>query len=113
MTKPSAFATAQALCIVDAIAAGFNVSREALLRGTRHRELAWPRHLAMYLVRAMEGMSLPQIGRLFGGRDHSSVFSACRKTWMRFEETAPGLLHALVDLAERLEPATFDAGEAA
>ena len=110
MKRPSEFATAQALAIIDAIAAGFGYSRTGLLIAGREREAAWPRQLAMYLVRAMEGMSLPQIGRVFGGRDHTTVLYACRETWRRFEEESPGVLEALVELAEAIEPPLSDIG---
>lgn len=91
--------------IVDVLATGFGFSRSQLLHGGKRRELVRPRQLAMYLVRAMEGLSLPQIGRLFGGRDHATVLHACRKVWRDFSDQ--GLtdeLFALVELAEALAP---------
>jgi chromosomal replication initiation ATPase DnaA len=109
--RPSEFATAQAACIIGAIADGFGISRAQILYGGRHRHLARPRRLAMYLVRAMEGLSLPQIGRAFGGRDHTTVLHACRKTWREFSEHgATDELFALVELAEALEPPLSDVG---
>lgn len=105
MRRPSKFAAAQAQRIIDAIAAGFDLSRSKLLHGGRHRAVARPRALAMYLVRAMEGLSLPQIGRAFGGRHHSTVLTACRKTWRTFaDQGMTDELFALVELAEGLEP---------
>jgi chromosomal replication initiator protein len=85
--------------IVDAIATGFGCSRSQLIHGGRHRRLSWPRQLAMYLVRSDEGLSLPEIGRLFGGRHHTTVLAGCRATWRRFAEDRPAL-DALVELAE-------------
>ena len=105
MRRPSEFAAAQARRIIDAIAVGFGISRTALLFGGRHCIYSRPRHLAMYLVRAMEGLSLPQIGKLFGGRDHTTVLHACRKTWRTFADQGQAdELFALVELAEALEP---------
>lgn len=51
------------------------------LTGPRHsRRIAWPRHLAMYvLVKVREDLSLPVIGQAFGGRDHTTVLYAVRK----------------------------------
>ena len=40
---------------------------------TRKREVTVPRQIAMYLTREMTGMSLPQIGSVFGNRDHTTV----------------------------------------
>ena len=45
----------------------------------RTRQVAYPRQVAMYLAREMTGMTLPDIGEHFGGRDHSTVIYACGK----------------------------------
>lgn len=45
----------------------------------RKREYAFPRQVAMYLCREMTNLSLPQIGKYFGGRDHTTVMHACDK----------------------------------
>ena len=45
---------------------------------TRKREITVPRQIAMYLTREMTGMSLPQIGAVFGGRDHTTVMHSCK-----------------------------------
>ena len=45
---------------------------------TRKREITVPRQIAMYLTREMTGMSLPQIGTVFGGRDHTTVLHSCK-----------------------------------
>ena len=45
----------------------------------RTRNIAYPRQIAMYLCREMTDLSLPKIGELFGGRDHTTVIHACDK----------------------------------
>jgi chromosomal replication initiator protein len=45
----------------------------------RNRPIAYPRQIAMYLCREMTDLSLPKIGDLFGGRDHTTVIHACDK----------------------------------
>ena len=45
----------------------------------RSRPIAYPRQIAMYLCREMTDLSLPKIGELFGGRDHTTVIHACDK----------------------------------
>ncbi len=45
----------------------------------RHRSIVEPRMMAMYLTRKHTSMSFPEIGRVFGGRDHTTVIHACQK----------------------------------
>lgn len=45
----------------------------------RQRVLSRPRHIAMYLSRELTPRSLPEIGRMFGNRDHTTVLHACRQ----------------------------------
>ena len=45
----------------------------------RHKAVARPRQIAMYLCRKLTHSSFPEIGQRFGGKDHSTVMSACRK----------------------------------
>jgi chromosomal replication initiator protein len=61
----------------------FGLSPEELLSNSRTARLAWPRQLAMYLARELTGESLPAIGRKFGGRDHTTVLHAWRRTSTR------------------------------
>jgi chromosomal replication initiator protein len=66
--------------IQAAICKHFDVSPTELLSPTRTKRVAWPRQLAMYLARELTGESLPAIGRQFGGRDHTTVLHAWRRT---------------------------------
>ncbi|EKC56920.1 protein containing Chromosomal replication initiator domain protein [human gut metagenome] len=50
------------------------------LRGSkRSNDITFPRQIAMYLCRNVANMSLPQIGKDFGKRDHTTVMHACNK----------------------------------
>lgn len=57
----------------------FNVSKQDLLSSRRTRTIVRPRQIAMYLSKMMTPRSLPEIGRRFGGRDHTTVLHAVRK----------------------------------
>jgi len=61
------------------VARHFNVSKSDLLSSRRTRTIVRPRQIAMYLSKAMTPRSLPEIGRRFGGRDHTTVLHAVRK----------------------------------
>jgi chromosomal replication initiator protein len=58
----------------------FKLTPEELLSAARAPRIAWPRQLAMYLSRELTSESLPSIGRQFGGRDHTTVLHAWRRT---------------------------------
>ena len=57
----------------------YNVSRGDLLSSRRTANVVRPRQIAMYLAKTLTLRSLPEIGRRFGGRDHTTVLHAVRK----------------------------------
>ncbi|HXU05013.1 MAG TPA: chromosomal replication initiator protein DnaA [Polyangia bacterium] len=61
------------------VAGYFDVKLHDLKGPKRHRAIAHPRMIAMYLARKLTNMSYPEIGGRFGGKDHSTVISAVRK----------------------------------
>jgi chromosomal replication initiator protein len=61
------------------VAAYFDVKLHDLKGPKRHRAIAHPRMVAMFLARKLTNMSFPEIGSRFGGKDHSTVISAVRK----------------------------------
>jgi len=65
--------------VVDLVARKFNLTSEKLLGRDRTKEVAFPRQIAMYLLREESKISYPQIGEVLGGRDHSTVMSAIDK----------------------------------
>lgn len=59
--------------VIQLVAAHFNLTVEELLGRGRTKEVAFARQIAMYLLREENNLSLPGIGELLGGRDHSTV----------------------------------------
>ncbi|WOK37250.1 chromosomal replication initiator protein DnaA [Sphingomonas sp. C3-2] len=57
----------------------FDVRHNDLLSARRSRAIARPRQIAMYLAKRLTPRSLPEIGRKFGGRDHTTVIHAVRQ----------------------------------
>ncbi len=57
----------------------FNVSRQDLVSARRTKVIVRPRQIAMYLSKTLTPRSLPEIGRRFGNRDHTTVLHAVRK----------------------------------
>jgi chromosomal replication initiator protein len=77
------------------VARQYNVSRADLLSSRRTANVVRPRQVAMYLAKTLTLRSLPEIGRRFGGRDHTTVLHAVRKI--------ENLVSNDVSLAEEIE----------
>ncbi|MCA9635208.1 MAG: chromosomal replication initiator protein DnaA, partial [Myxococcales bacterium] len=65
--------------IQKAVANHFSVRIADLKGPRRHKGIARPRMIAMYLARQMTTASFPEIGLRFGGKDHSTVINACKR----------------------------------
>jgi len=65
--------------IQKTVAQFFKVKMDDLLSSGRSRSIARPRQVAMSLAKELTNHSLPEIGKAFGGRDHTTVIHACRK----------------------------------
>lgn len=65
--------------ILRIVSRHFGVSKNDILSERRHRSVVWPRQIGMYLAKQMTARSLPEIGRRFGNRDHTTVLHAIRK----------------------------------
>jgi chromosomal replication initiator protein len=77
------------------VARHYNVSKADLLSSRRTRTIVRPRQIAMYLAKVLTPRSLPEIGRRFGGRDHTTVLHAVRKI--------EGLISGDTTLADEIE----------
>ena len=65
--------------VVEAISQYFNISTKELIEKGRKKEIAYARHIAMYLMRSELNISYPSIGTHFGGRDHTTALHAYEK----------------------------------
>ena len=65
--------------IQNIVAAYFNLNIQEMLSPRRSRSLARPRQIAMYLAKQHTTNSLPDIGRKFSNRDHTTVIHAVKK----------------------------------
>jgi chromosomal replication initiator protein len=74
---PKSHPSAQA--ILDVVCRHFRISLDEVTGPSRSRDVTFARHVAMYLLRLRAQRSFTQIGQLFGGRDHSTVLTACRR----------------------------------
>lgn len=65
--------------IQEKVAEYYQMRVEDFKAKKRTKNIAFPRQIAMYLCRELTDLSLPKIGELFGGRDHTTVIHACEK----------------------------------
>jgi chromosomal replication initiator protein len=89
--------------IQRATCAQFGLSSEELLSSARTARITWPRQVAMYLARELTNESLPAIARQFGGRDHTTVLHAWRRTSTRIASDDSSR-EAVENLCRTLDP---------
>ena len=71
--------------VIETVAKYYNISVQEIVSSSRSKELVQPRQVAMYLVRQETDASLPEIGALLGGRDHSTVIHGVERVKERLE----------------------------
>jgi chromosomal replication initiator protein len=82
------------------VASHYNVTKADILSARRTANVVRPRQIAMYLAKTLTPRSLPEIGRRFGGRDHTTVLHAVRK--IEALAGTDGRLSEEIDLLKRL-----------
>lgn len=71
--------------ILSAVAEHFDLCEQDLTGRSRRKNVSNPRQLCMYLIREETDASLPQIGELLGGRDHTTIMHGCEKISAQME----------------------------
>ncbi len=87
--------------VIQAVVETYNVSIEDLKSSSRRREISLARQVAMYLMRQHTDFSLPKIGELFGGKDHTTVIYACEKI-SQLRDKDPEVYQILRQLSDRI-----------
>jgi chromosomal replication initiator protein len=90
--------------IMNQVAAYFSVSVDDLCGQSRTHVLVTSRQIAMYLCRELTDLSLPKIGQLFGGRDHTTVMHAVRKIRQLMGERR-SVFNQITELTNRIRSA--------
>jgi chromosomal replication initiator protein len=71
--------------IQNAVASYYGLALAQLTSSSRAASVAWPRHVAIHLARALTDASLNAIGEAFGGRNHATVLHACKRVTERMD----------------------------
>jgi chromosomal replication initiator protein len=87
--------------IQEAVAAQFHIKISDLKSKRRTKTLVYPRQIAMFLCRDLTDASFPEIGRDFGGKDHTTIIHAC-KQMKKLQETDTTLRATLENLKEEI-----------
>ena len=84
--------------IQNAVARHFRIRIQDLKSTTRVKTVAFPRQIAMYLIRKYTGVGFQEIGHHFGGKDHTTILYACNKIEKELSEN-----HAIRDAVEKIQ----------
>ena len=87
--------------ILQIVGEHYQVSLEDLKGSSRRREISSARQVGMYLMRQHTDLSLPKIGEVFGGKDHTTVMYSCEKIAQQ-QEKNPELNQTLRHLSDRV-----------
>lgn len=87
--------------IIETIANAYGVSKERMIGRERTSMVALPRQIAMYILREEANISLPQIGKYLGGRDHTTVMYGCDKI-ADLLETDDKMRRKVIEIREQL-----------
>jgi chromosomal replication initiator protein len=87
--------------VMQAVADIMNVSLEDLKSNSRRREISSARQVGMYLMRQHTDLSLPKIGEMFGGKDHTTVMYSCDKIAQQLDKN-PELSRTLRQVGDRI-----------
>jgi chromosomal replication initiator protein len=85
--------------IQKAVAERFNIKQSQLKEKSNTHKIVFPRQVAMYLVKELTNASLPEIGRAFGGKHHTTVLHSIHKIEedRRNDPDLNRMLHSLMD----------------
>ncbi|MBI3610763.1 MAG: chromosomal replication initiator protein DnaA [Nitrospirae bacterium] len=86
------------------VAERFRLKQAEMKSKKRTKAVVQPRQITMYLSRELTSLSFPEIGRQFGGKDHTTVIHACRQIEKRMEEDA-GLKQLIESITRQLKEA--------
>ncbi|MBW4518013.1 MAG: chromosomal replication initiator protein DnaA [Timaviella obliquedivisa GSE-PSE-MK23-08B] len=101
LNPPSDQVEASPESVIKAVSEMFNVSIEDLKSSSRRREISVARQIGMFLMRQHTDLSLPKVGEVFGGKDHTTVMYSCEKI-AQLKETDVELARSLRQLSDRI-----------
>jgi chromosomal replication initiator protein len=85
--------------VLKAVAEKFQIKPSQLKEKSNTKKVVYPRQIAMYLIKELTDASLPEIGRVFGGKHHTTVIHSVNKIAKErhIDPELNRLLHSLMD----------------
>jgi len=85
--------------VLRAVAERFNLQPAQIKQKSNSRQIAYPRQITMYLIKELTHASLPEIGRMFGGKHHTTVLHSVQKIDKLRQKDAElnRMIHSLID----------------
>ena len=103
LASPAATKPASWTKILTLVSEATNVSRLDMVSDRRTLTVVRPRQIACWLMRNFTTMSLPEIGRRMGGRDHTTILAACRKIDCLLSEGRPDIKSVVESISARIQ----------
>jgi chromosomal replication initiator protein len=105
LNPPSDQVEASPESVIKAVSEMYNISIEDLKSSSRRREISVARQIGMFLMRQHTDLSLPKVGEVFGGKDHTTVMYSCEKIANQ-KDTDVELARSLRQLSDRISLAS-------
>lgn len=86
--------------VIETVADHFNIDPREIKGSKRHHEIVRARQMAMFLCREMLGSSFPALGRIFGGKDHSTALYAVNKI-KKMQKVSKDMKQLLITLKQK------------
>ncbi|MDD6101950.1 MAG: chromosomal replication initiator protein DnaA [Clostridiales bacterium] len=77
--SPEAKKEINAELVIDVVSEYYNISPSAIFSKNKSKNIAYPRQIAMYICKQVTSLSLSDIGKAMGGRDHTTILHGCNK----------------------------------
>jgi chromosomal replication initiator protein len=110
LNPPSDRVEASPETVIHIVAETYSVSVDDLKGSSRRREISAARQIGMYLMRQHTALSLPKIGEVFGGKDHTTVLYSCEKIAQQ-KEADPDMARNLRQLSDRISLSSQSQGQ--
>jgi chromosomal replication initiator protein len=107
LNSPSEQVEASPQSVLKAIADTFKIPIEDIKGNSRRREISLARQVGMYLMRQHTDLSLPKIGEVFGGKDHTTVMYSCDKIAQTIKNDL-GLAQTVRQISDRINLSNQD-----